>query len=71
MPQSLESLSAIEQDALKDHFTEKYFSADPTTRGERESWVKSQAQQLVKTNFEDAIKITRSYAQQFAKVGRS
>jgi hypothetical protein len=64
MTQSFESLSPLEQAALKDHFTEKYFSADPSTRGERDSWVKSHAQELVKTNFKDAIEITRAYAEQ-------
>ena len=71
MGQLFNGLSNLEQDALKDYATEKYFVQPKDTRGEVKDWVSNYTENLVKTNHSLVFEITRAYAKERGKLYRS
>jgi hypothetical protein len=64
MGQLFDGLSNLEQEALNDYATEKYFVQPKDTRGEVKDWVSNYTENLVKTNHSLVFEITRAYAKE-------
>ena len=71
MGQLFNGLSNLEQEALNDYATEKYFVQPKDTRGEVKDWVSNYAENLVKTNHSLVFEITRAYAKERGELYRT
>jgi|GraSoi2013_115cm_1033766.scaffolds.fasta_scaffold32300_2 hypothetical protein len=71
MGQLFNGLSNLEQEALNDYATEKYFVQPKDTRGEVKDWVSNYTENLVKTNHSLVFEITRAYAKERGELYRT